>query len=471
MRRILWICILAAQLAGQTVTTITGRFVSATGAAQTGSCTFTPTGSFAVNGPYYVTGPAAKCMIAGGSLAGGSGAGSCTLIPTDGVLAQRYWMECRIDQPIPGRPVVPSVSQGRVLVQVPTSATPLDIATLVVSYAPPPSIMVQWSQFAQGNAQVGQAPIWSGSAWLPGYVSGTATWGAITGTLGNQTDLASALSGKQATISGAPGTWPSFGAAALLSVGTAAGTVAAGNDSRFGSGGGTWGSITGTLSSQTDLNSALGGKQATISGAPGTWPSFSAVATSGNYGDLSSRPTLGTAAAHATTDFQAPITGAPSTWPTTNYAFSFSATTYNTGTVDVTNGSNAIVGHGTTWTSGMTGMLFIPRLANCNQGYKITYEDATDGTLESTYGTGSDGGHPCPTALGTEYQLSDIVAVPASTHQLGTADITIQCFDANTPRNRLDGFAFAAGPSVDPTTYAVQIVFWSAQAGRCILQR
>ena len=187
MRRILWTCILAAQLAGQTVTTITGRFVSATGAAQTGSCTFTPTGSFAVNGPYYVTGPAAKCMIAGGSLAGGSGAGSCTLIPTDGVLAQRYWMECRIDQPIPGRPVVPSVSQGRVLVQVPTSATPLDIATLVVSYAPPPSIMVQWSQFAQGNAQVGQVPTWGGSSWVPGTVSGggggglsaTCTWSAL----------------------------------------------------------------------------------------------------------------------------------------------------------------------------------------------------------------------------------------------------------------------------------------------------
>jgi hypothetical protein len=44
-----------------------------------------------------------------------------------------------------------------------------------------------------------------------------------------------ALAGMyQTPISGAPGTWPSFGAAALLGVGTTTGTVAAGNDSRFG---------------------------------------------------------------------------------------------------------------------------------------------------------------------------------------------------------------------------------------------
>jgi len=44
----------------------------------------------------------------------------------------------------------------------------------------------------------------------------------------------SALSGLyQAPITGAPGTWPSFGNAALLNVGTSTGTVAAGNDSRF----------------------------------------------------------------------------------------------------------------------------------------------------------------------------------------------------------------------------------------------
>ena len=71
---------------------------------------------------------------------------------------------------------------------------------------------------------------------------GTAAWGHILGTLTDQGDLVTALSGKQnaltdyATISGLPGY--SLGGAALLNVGTTSGTVAAGNDSRFGSGGG-----------------------------------------------------------------------------------------------------------------------------------------------------------------------------------------------------------------------------------------
>jgi hypothetical protein len=73
--------------------------------------------------------------------------------------------------------------------------------------------------------------------------TGTAAWGHILGTLTDQGDLVTALGGKQnaltdyATISELTG-YPSFGGAALLNVGTTSGTVAAGNDSRFGSGGG-----------------------------------------------------------------------------------------------------------------------------------------------------------------------------------------------------------------------------------------
>lgn len=43
----------------------------------------------------------------------------------------------------------------------------------------------------------------------------------------------STFNAKQAAISGAPGTWPSFGGAALLNVGTTTGTVAAGDDTRM----------------------------------------------------------------------------------------------------------------------------------------------------------------------------------------------------------------------------------------------
>lgn len=57
-------------------------------------------------------------------------------------------------------------------------------------------------------------------------------------------------------------------------------------------GGGSWGSITGTLSTQTDLQAALSSKQNLINGAPATWPTFAAVATSGAYADLSGKPSI-----------------------------------------------------------------------------------------------------------------------------------------------------------------------------------
>lgn len=72
-----------------------------------------------------------------------------------------------------------------------------------------------------------------------------------------------------------------------------------------GSGGGgsvAWGGITGTLSSQTDLQAALDGKASTAS--------LATVATTGAYSDLTGLPTLGTAAAAATTDFATAAQGA-----------------------------------------------------------------------------------------------------------------------------------------------------------------
>ena len=123
-------------------------------------------------------------------------------------------------------------------------------------------------------------------AWttLPAGGGGSSTWGSISGTLSSQSDLQSALNLKaddSALSSGLAGKAPlshthaaadiTSGVLATARIGS--GTPAAGKyvDGATGAwttlpagGGGsaTWGTITGTLSSQTDLNSALAGKAA-----------------------------------------------------------------------------------------------------------------------------------------------------------------------------------------------------------------
>jgi hypothetical protein len=53
----------------------------------------------------------------------------------------------------------------------------------------------------------------------------------------------------------------------------------------------------------TATQTALNAKQATISGAPGTWPSLATVATTGSYSDLSSTPTLAANTTATTSNF------------------------------------------------------------------------------------------------------------------------------------------------------------------------
>ena len=196
MRRILWTCILAAQLAAQTATTITGSFVGATGTPQTGFCTFTPTQSSSVAGPYYVTGPAARCSIVAGALVGANGTGACALMPTDGLLSRPYWMECWIDQRNPAGVVVRSVSQGRAQANVPTSDTPLDIEDIVVGYMPlPPNTSVQWHQIA-GKPAIRPAAVAmavDATSYSDGFVSLT---NGSTSVVGTGTAWTSAMTGR-----------------------------------------------------------------------------------------------------------------------------------------------------------------------------------------------------------------------------------------------------------------------------------
>lgn len=100
----------------------------------------------------------------------------------------------------------------------------------------------------------GARGVWvsNGAAWVTLAAGGSAVWGGIGGTLSSQSDLNSALNGKQATL--VSGT----------NIKTVNGTSLLGSGDVVISGSAAWGGITGTLSSQSDLNTALNGKQATL---------------------------------------------------------------------------------------------------------------------------------------------------------------------------------------------------------------
>lgn len=59
------------------------------------------------------------------------------------------------------------------------------------------------TDLTQSGATTGQVPKWNGSAWAPAdEAGGGGTWGSITGTLSDQTDLQTILDGKQNVING-----------------------------------------------------------------------------------------------------------------------------------------------------------------------------------------------------------------------------------------------------------------------------
>lgn len=86
---------------------------------------------------------------------------------------------------------------------VPTSDVPLKISAVrsAVPATVPTAVPIALTALASGGASMDQALCWSGSAWGPGDCGGGAgTWGSIIGTLSSQTDLQTALNAKQASI-------------------------------------------------------------------------------------------------------------------------------------------------------------------------------------------------------------------------------------------------------------------------------
>ena len=95
--------------------------------------------------------------------------------------------------------------------------------------------------------------------------AGGGTWGSITGTLSNQTDLQSAIDAKAAsshTHTGAQVTISGGTEGNAVSIDASGNLVDSGTTPGGEGGGGTWGTITGTLSNQTDLQAAIDAKAA-----------------------------------------------------------------------------------------------------------------------------------------------------------------------------------------------------------------
>lgn len=145
--------------------------------------------------------------------------------------------------------------------------------TVIIPSRPARPIVVE-GQAGRGlppGGTAGQALIKSsGTDFAAGWgtASAAAAWGGITGTLGDQADLQAALDAKQATL--VSGT----------NIKTLNGSTILGSGDLVISASAAWGGITGTLSAQTDLNTALGLKANTSS--------LAAVATSGSASDLGS---------------------------------------------------------------------------------------------------------------------------------------------------------------------------------------
>lgn len=128
-------------------------------------------------------------------------------------------------------------------------------------------------------------------------VSASTAWGGITGTLADQTDLNTALAGKAAASHTHAASDITSGviATARLGTGTANSTKFLRGDGTWAltsTGAATWGSISGTMSDQTDLNTALAGKAPlTGAGTSGTW----GISITGNAATATTATTATTA--------------------------------------------------------------------------------------------------------------------------------------------------------------------------------
>ncbi len=87
---------------------------------------------------------------------------------------------------------------------VPSSMSPVKLNSICSLTAVPSQVAIGLGQITQSGATPGQFVEWNGGAWVPAAVSGGGAWGSITGSLSSQTDLQTALNAKQASLGFTP---------------------------------------------------------------------------------------------------------------------------------------------------------------------------------------------------------------------------------------------------------------------------
>ena len=300
---------------------------------------------------------------------------------------------------------------------VPTSASPVSVDSVVVSRPPNQNYVIQWQQMGQNGASAGQAPVWSGSAWVPGYVTGTgAAWGTITGTLSSQTDLSTALAGKEANLGN-----PSVSGYVLSS-------TTAGVRSWVQNGSGGSGTVTSVGLSLPNIFSVSGSPVTTSGTLSGTLATQTA-----NY--VWAGPTSGVAAAPA---FRALVAA---DIPALNYQAPITTGT----TAQYFRGDLSLATFPTTWAwANLTGVpasfnagqilgATIPALATGNLRYNGTslfWDSAASGGVSGTFWANGTNAASSYFAGGTYIQFG-LVFIPQSLTGIGHMYINVPTVDPN----------------------------------------
>jgi hypothetical protein len=99
------------------------------------------------------------------------------------------------------------------------------------------------------------------------------------------------------------------------------------------------------------------------------------------------------------------------------------------------------------------------------QGYPISSAPPADGQIMRWSATAGQW-QPVQVRYTTTFTGLTSLTVPGTTHQLGTQNLWVTCYDTATPRNIVEPDSW----TVNPTTFDVTIDFTVGQSGTCTIR-